>query len=145
MLLHFKSKVSAWMFWALLAAQMQVWAQGLQKNNLNKNRLYVISPTCHQICFSCCCCLGISVFLEVPLASHGFLMWFVALTSFFSLESTFSFPYLHIEINFWHVITFFLIVKSLGLRNACCGKQFVAFLTFEGVFQLCVTVMFLIC
>lgn len=136
MLLHFKSEVSAWTFWALLAARMQVCAQGLQKNNLNRNRLYVVSPTCHQIRFLCCCCLWISGFLEVPPASHGFLMWFVALTSSFSLESTFSFPYLRIEIIFWHAITFFLIVKSLGLGNASCGEQFVAFLTFEGVSKL---------
>lgn len=51
-------------------------------------------------CCCCCCWLGLCVFLEVPLAFYGFMMWFAALAYFFSWESVFSFLDAHIQMNF---------------------------------------------
>ena len=93
------------MFSILLAMKMRVCAQGVQKNSLSKNKLYAVSSTCHQICFGfflllLFAWLEVSVFLEIPLAWHGFMVWSAALTSFLSWESTCSFLYVHVQINF---------------------------------------------
>lgn len=63
---------------------MQLCAQGIQRNSLNKTKLYAVSSACHQICFGfvVVCLVGDFCLLGSPFGMwNWFVMWSAALTS----------------------------------------------------------------
>lgn len=128
--------------------QMQVCAQGLQKNGLNKNKLYVSSSTCHQICFAFFFLLLLLVGALCLLGSPSGILWVYdvvcSIGIFLQLGKYVFFSRCSHTDEFLTCNSHFLDSKVLWFGSFKLQRAFWSFTYLEGLLNLQVTVVFLI-